>query len=392
MSSAFRMDDALDAAFQPPDCADNSKNVLELQRNVINLSSGSSSNGHSPPVSPSPPISDHFEKPSISDFQDTEDPKTWAQEGVAEHGIECYAQMDSWSRELSSNDQQSPRKKPHIGTFQYNQEARAAPDSASSSVPMIAEGLDVHAGSYHSSSTNRTSHSSIASEGFNPIPPPLPFDHNDFADHIRQPDNRVAGTSAPPGHLGELKKRGRGRPALLSTSGQERDGGDEQRAIASDESTARKASAETPSSAVLDDASATQINSSQLLSCSTQMTGAGRYTGSFNQAGQFHGYGTFEWIGDSAWCGDVYKGMWADGEKCGHGIYTSADGSIYDGQWLHNKKNGHGCTFYNSDGRSLLSNFTWCQGDIFDGEFVNNVRHGACEYCPTPNKYTAFVC
>jgi hypothetical protein len=91
----------------------------------------------------------------------------------------------------------------------------------------------------------------------------------------------------------------------------------------------------------------------------------------------------FSWAhfaGKSAWEGDKYEGSWVDGEKCGHGVYTSADGTTYDGFWVGNKKNGHGCTFYNSDGHSLLSNFSWCEGDTYDGEFVNNVRHGACEY------------
>jgi hypothetical protein len=374
------MDDALDATFQPQDCAD----VEFSQRIVIDLSSESSSSGHTPPGSPKPSNSDHLEKPSISYFKDSEDPKTWAQEGVAENGTDGYVEMDSSSRELSSNDQQSPRKKPHIGSFHNIQDVPADPDSASSSAPTITEGPDADSGFFNSSSTFRASDSSIVSAEFNPIPPPLPFDHNDCSDQLDQPEHIVARTSASPGSLGELKRRVRSRPAPLSASGQGRDGGNERLAIASDESSAHKTSAETPSRAILDQTSATspttQSNSSQLLSCSTQLTGAGRYTGSFNQAGQFHGYGTFEWIGDSAWSGDVYKGMWADGEKCGHGIYTSADGSIYDGLWLHNKKNGHGCTFYNSDGRSLLSNFTWCQGDVFDGEFVNNVRHGACEY------------
>lgn len=85
-------------------------------------------------------------------------------------------------------------------------------------------------------------------------------------------------------------------------------------------------------------------------------------------------------VGKSAWEGDKYEGSWVNGEKCGHGVYTSADGTTYDGFWVGNKKNGHGCTTYNNDGRSLLSNFTWCEGDIYDGEFVDNARHGACEY------------
>ena len=85
-------------------------------------------------------------------------------------------------------------------------------------------------------------------------------------------------------------------------------------------------------------------------------------------------------MGDSPWSGDRYEGGWSDGEKFGHGVYVSCDGTTYDGQWLFNKKCGHGCTSYKSDGQSLLSNFTWCDGDVYDGEFVDNMRHGACEY------------
>jgi hypothetical protein len=217
--------------------------------------------------------------------------------------------------------------------------------------------------------------SSAATEPYNPIPPPLPLDANDAHFEAPQPVKEKLPTGTLSSNRCDVVKKKRARSPVPSSSTK----------MAPVEKTSPSAALNSaPNIGVLDAANAgsSTADNRHLLpvSCSTQMTGAGRYTGGFNHTGQFHGYGTFEWIGESAWQGDSYKGMWVDGEKNGHGVYTSADGTVYDGLWTRNKKNGHGCTTYNSDGRSMLSNFTWCEGDSYDGEFVDNARHGACEY------------
>jgi hypothetical protein len=222
------------------------------------------------------------------------------------------------------------------------------------------------------------SESALSTTPFNPIPPPLLCfaDDNaeDFDDAGTQQTNAACATSS-------LSRSSKQRPNMTSPHQEHQKIGD--RHLVANTNLATNSS-ETESSSNADGTLAmksSKIESmDQPISFSTQTSGIGRYTGGFNLAGQFHGQGTFEWIGESAWEGDKYEGMWVNGEKNGHGIYTSADGTTFDGFWVGNKKNGHGCTVYNSDGRSLLSSFTWSEGDMYDGEFVDNVRHGACEY------------
>jgi hypothetical protein len=243
---------------------------------------------------------------------------------------------------------------------------------------------DIEAGHIHNiamdcaKSSNMGSNS--ATESYNPIPPPLPFDsHEDHFDPDRQLQNTTATNVLPlviPASSSDrrdgVKKRARSHGVLSSAP----------KSPSVENATVSAPYDNTSSIAriVAPDVPSSIASSNCLQPISTQLTGTGRYTGSFNSAGQFHGHGSFEWIGESPWSGDVYQGSWVDGEKSGHGVYTSADGTIYDGFWLRNKKNGHGCTTYNSDGRSLLSDFTWCAGDSYDGEFVDNARHGTSVY------------
>ena len=53
---------------------------------------------------------------------------------------------------------------------------------------------------------------------------------------------------------------------------------------------------------------------------------------------------------------NVYRGMWANGMRCGEGTFLYANGSEYTGEWKNNKKEGLG-TFTSHDGRSFTGMF-----------------------------------
>ena len=61
-----------------------------------------------------------------------------------------------------------------------------------------------------------------------------------------------------------------------------------------------------------------------------------------------------------------YEGLWNDGERHGHGVYTEPDGRSYVGQWEDGKEHGHGVYSYANGSRfdgmheeGLLSDAVW---------------------------------
>ena len=59
----------------------------------------------------------------------------------------------------------------------------------------------------------------------------------------------------------------------------------------------------------------------------------------------------------------IYEGQWEDGEPCGKGKLTNANGDVYEGKF----RDGHP----HGQGRKV-----WRSGDTYDGEFKYGMREG----------------
>ena len=54
-----------------------------------------------------------------------------------------------------------------------------------------------------------------------------------------------------------------------------------------------------------------------------------------------------------------------DGERCGYGVWQSAElnGDTYEGQYKEDKKHGFGT-------------YRWSNGSVYEGSFKNDLKHG----------------
>lgn len=71
-------------------------------------------------------------------------------------------------------------------------------------------------------------------------------------------------------------------------------------------------------------------------------------------------------LGEYKWnTGARFKGEFVNGERCGHGIWQSADinGDFYEGEYKEDKKDGYGV-------------YRWSNGSVYEGSFKNDLKHG----------------
>lgn len=64
---------------------------------------------------------------------------------------------------------------------------------------------------------------------------------------------------------------------------------------------------------------------------------------------------------------DVIEGEFKDGERNGHGNWTSANRDVFEGEFTNGKRNGHGAV-------------TYPNGAVFKCEYKDGLRHGPAKY------------